>query len=222
MKNVLTLILSSAIAFTVQAQHLNIDFSMGSGAAFIVEDTQADDITYSPPVSTYLGFKFTPNESFWNLKLGFQYMKTNVTGFNWEGGYNVQQQYYDYLSSYYLPVYYYDRELDGEVGTYTAMISLEHLKSDKKFNLGFDVGMGLTLENFVKNRNYDTVGETNLYMSLKTSGIASFRLGKKTRLLLEPVAFWTNPYNSFDGKKYQMANEDLSLLLNLGVTYQLF
>ncbi|MGB0391174.1 MAG: hypothetical protein ACPGD5_06375 [Salibacteraceae bacterium] len=221
MKLIYTLAFSLSV-FITQAQHFDIQYSMGTGGAFIVEDSQVDNLHYSAPIATYIGFKFTPNESFWNLKLGFQYMKTNVTGFNWEGGYNVQQQYYDYLSSYYLPVYYYDRELDGEVGTYTAMISIEHLKSDKKINLGFDVGMGLTLENFVKNRNYDTEGETNLYMSLKTSVIASFRLGKKTRLQLEPVAFWTNPYNSFDGKKYQMANEDLSLLLHLGVTYQLF
>ena len=59
-------------------------------------------------------------------------------------------------------------------------------------------------------------------MSVNLSGIISSKLNENLTLQLEPTLLWTDPVNSFrESDKWEIAGEDLSILMQIGIKYKI-
>ncbi len=185
-----------------KAQNLEVGFGLGTGSAYIFENTDSGiDIDYSLPFSSYLDIKYSKPDSYFGLKLKFQYLNSAIEGRNWKSS---------------------NEPINGEVTSLTSMILLEHLKEDNKWNFGYNFGLGYTHQEFRQDLlNFSPVVDRN-FMSVNFSGIISSKLNDKLALQLEPTLLWTDPVGSFrESDKWQIAGEDLSILMQIGLKYKI-
>ena len=88
-----------------KAQNFDIGFGLGTGTSYIIESMdESINTKYSLPFSSYVNLKYPPASSYFNLKLNFQYINTEITGLNWK----------------------YNTPINGEVSSLTSFLLLEH------------------------------------------------------------------------------------------------
>ncbi|MDT0647064.1 hypothetical protein RM545_10205 [Zunongwangia sp. F260] len=185
-----------------RSQNLEVGFGLGTGSAYTYENFDSSvDINYSLPFSSYLDLKYSNTESYFGLKLKFQYLNAGIEGRNWKNN---------------------NEPIDGDVTSLTSMILLEHLKEDNTWNFGYNFGFGYTHQEFRQNLNILSPGITSNYMSVNFSGIISSKLTEDLALQIEPTLFWTDPVGSLRASdKWQIAGEDINILLQLGIKYKI-
>lgn len=185
-----------------KSQNLEVGFGLGTGSAYIFENADSSiDIDYSAPFSSYLDLKYSKPDSYFGLKLKFQYLNAGIEGKNWKSS---------------------NEPIDGDVTSLTSMILLEHLKEQNKWNFGYNFGFGYTHQEFRKDLiNLSPVVDRN-FMSFNFSGIISSKLNENLALQLEPTLLWTDPVSSFrESDKWEIAGEDLSILMQIGIKYKI-
>ena len=197
----ITLILLIA-TFEVKAQDLEVGFGMGTGAAYMYEHNDSSiDIDYSLPFSSYLDLKYSKPDSYFGLKLKFQYINAGIEGRNWKNS---------------------NEPIDGDVSSLTSMILLEHLKDGNKWNFGYNFGFGYTRQEFRRDLINLSPAVVSNFMSVNFSGIISSKLNENLTLQMEPTLFWTDPVGSLrDSDKWQIAGEDVSILMQVGIKYKI-
>ncbi|WP_019037785.1 hypothetical protein [Psychroflexus tropicus] len=202
-KVVLSTLLLILLSQECKSQHFDVGFGVGSGAAYLVEaNDNAVDISYALPFSSYLDLKFTPAESYFGLKLRFQYLNAGIEGENWKN---------------------FNQPIDGDVSSLTTLLMLEHLKDNQTWNLGYNFGVGYTYQSFRPDLTNLTPALESRFMSFLFSGLLSRTINDQLAIQLEPGLLWTDPVGSFrSSEKWQIAGEDLSVLLQAGVRYKLF
>lgn len=186
------------ISQTILAQNLEIAAGAGSGAYYIFEE--ADDnsnISYDGAASLYLDLKYNFN-NIEGLKLRLLNTSTSLKG-------------QDYQTR---------SPLDGTVDTYSFLMLYERLRTDKKFNVGYNFGLGHTIQNLNRAKNIPATAVEDRFMSVNLAGVFSVRLNNSLRLNAETGLLWTDPINTFRGSyDWQTAGEDLSFLVQVGLSY---
>lgn len=203
MKKIIFSMILILILFTEgKSQNLELGVGIGTGAAYLIENSDSGiDIDYSTPVSFYADLKYSKSENYFATKVRFQYLNAGIKGTNWENN---------------------NSELDGKVTSLTGFILLEHLKPDKDWNLGYNFGLGYTHQLL----RPDLVNSSNEiadnYMSFHIGGILSKKISEKISFKVEPSVLCTDPVNTFrSSDQWQIAGEDVSLLLQFGGVYRI-
>ena len=203
MKKIIFLIIFTIISFTEgKSQNLELGFGIGSGTTYLIENSDNGvNIDYSTPFSSYVDLKYSKPEKYFGAKLRFQYLNTGIKGTSWKNdSYNI----------------------DGEVTSLTTMILLEHLKSDGNWNFGYNFGLGYTNQTFRPDLTNSSDQILSNYMSFNFGGIISRNINENFLLRIEPSVLWTDPINSFrNSDKWQIAGEDISLLIQFGLVYRI-
>lgn len=194
--------------FNARAQEIEVGFSIGSGATYLVENLDDDlYVDYSPPVVLSAEFKYTPENSFFGIKLKYQNVNGSVEGYDWQ---IVNNQF---------PLFI---KFSGYVETRTIMFLLEHINDDgeSKFKIGYNFGIGLTDETFA----FDNIGSnksTDEFTMINIGGILKYPISSDISLNLSPSFQWNDPLNSLHSERFRMAGEDINLLVEFGLTYKL-
>ncbi|AGC77891.1 hypothetical protein LX97_03430 [Nonlabens dokdonensis] len=199
MKNIL-MVSSILISMTSIAQTFEIGAGAGSGAFYFIEDIDANAVAaYDSPASLYLDVKYNFKDRIDGLKLRLQNTSVNVVGND-----------YQTLAP-----------IDGTVEMFTTSLLYERLRTDKKFNVGYNAGMGITHQEFVRIKNMNLPPREDKFMTLSFDGIFTLRLDQNLRLNLNTGLLWTDPMNTFRGSdNWQTAGEDLSFLAQIGISYK--
>lgn len=188
--------------FEGRSQNVEVGFGLGTGAAYMIENGDRNvDIDYSLPFSSYLDLKYSRPDSYFGVKLKFQYLNAGIKGENWKS---------------------FNEPIDGDVTSLTSLILLEHLKEENKWNFGYNFGFGYTHQEFRQDLMNLSPGVESNFMSVNVSGIISSKLTEKLALQIEPTLLWTDPVGSFrHSDKWQIAGEDVSILIQIGVKYKI-
>jgi hypothetical protein len=203
MKKIALIIILVLISFTEgKSQSFELGYGVGSGTTYLIENSDNGiNIDYSTPFSSYIDLKYYKPEKYFGIKLRFQYLNTGIKGRSWKG---------------------FSSDIDGEVTSLTTMILLEHLNSNKKWNLGYNFGIGYSNEKFKQDFNNGPYNVESNYMSINFSGILNKKINENFSFQIEPSLLWTDPVNSLRNRdKWQIAGEDISLLIQLGITYKI-
>ncbi|ARN76666.1 hypothetical protein BST97_00855 [Nonlabens spongiae] len=186
------------ISQTMLAQNIEIGAGAGSGAFYLIEEIDDNSrAIYEGPASLYMDFKYNFN-GVEGVKLRMLHTSVMVEGQDYQSG----------LS------------LNGTVDAFSFLLLYERLRADKKFNVGYNFGLGHTIQNFNRNTRSGANDVQDRFMSLNFTGIASLQLSDRLRLKGEAGFLWTDPINSLRGSDYwQTAGEDLSFLVQLGLSY---
>lgn len=201
MKINLLLILLLGFSITGYAQNLDVGFGFGSGKSYIFESQDKNvDINYSAPFSNYLFLNYIPENSFFNLKLNFQYINSAIDGTSWKT----------------------NEAIKGEVSSLNTSLLMEHLPNNQIWNFGFNFGFGYTIENFISDLESREQSEFRRYMNTSASAMLSVNVSERIFVQLSPTLIWIDPVNSFrSSEKWNIAGEDLNLLVQLGFAYRL-
>ena len=182
----------------IKAQIFSADFDFGAGSSYIVENIQSSDqFQYNPSFAMKGAITYTSLDSYFGIKLQLLHVSTTFDGTS--GWYN-----------------YY-----GEVNTFTTSLLLTHINNTKKWNFGYNFGLGYTLEDYQSNRYKEYQNDLRRYMSITASGIVSVKTGDRFNVKLTPTVLWTDPINSFRTENWYSAREDVSVLLLIGFEYRL-
>ena len=203
MKRIILLTILTLISFTKgKSQNLELGFGIGSGSTYLIENSDSGvDIDYSIPFSSYIDLKYSNPEKYFGAKLRFQFLNTGIEGTNWKNDRN---------------------DIDGDVNSFTTMILLEHLKSDKNWNLGYNFGLGYTKQTFRPDLTNSSDQNVSGFMSFNLGIILNKRINENLAFNIEPGVLWTDPVNSLrNSDKWQIAGEDISLLLQFGLVYRI-
>lgn len=204
MKKITILFVVFALAFQGKAQTLELGLGVGSGAAYLFENSDKSvNISYSLPFSSFADLKYSHPDRYFGGRLKFQYLNTGVEGDDWKSG-------------------MYTDNVNGDVSSFTAMLLLEHLKTDKPWNFGYNFGIGYTNQKLRYDLVYHSYQIETGYMSAALGGIINRKLTENLSLTIEPSLFWTDPVNSLrNSDKWQIAGEDLSILVQVGIRYKI-
>ncbi|WP_037318811.1 hypothetical protein [Salegentibacter sp. Hel_I_6] len=185
-----------------KSQNLEVGFGLGTGSAYMYENSDSSiDIDYSLPFSSYLDLKYSKPDSYFGLKLKFQYLNAGIEGRNWKTS---------------------NEPIDGDVTSLTSMILLEHLKEENTWNFGYNFGFGYTRQEFRQDLTNLSPAVVSNFMSVNFSGIISSKLTENLALQIEPTLFWTDPVGSLrDSDRWQIAGEDVSILMQVGIKYKI-
>lgn len=196
----LSLIICLLVCISVSAQALTIAAGGGAGKAYIFEDADAaSDVEYSSAISLFMeaGYQFDDSNN--RLKIRLQQMQADIGGQDFRTNESVS----------------------GLLDTFTVLMMFESLSADRAFNLGYQYGMGYSLQQLETSPGIMAVVAEDRFMSLMGSAIASFRLKESLCLKLEIIGFWTDPISTVRGNDlWQTAGEDLSLLAQIGISYR--
>ena len=192
-------ILVSLLSLTATAQSLEVGAGAGTGAFYFIEEADNSVVTaFDSPASIYLDIKYNFKERIDGLKLRLQNTSVNIVGEDYQTG----------------------APLDGTVETFTTSILYERLRSDKVFNIGYNVGLGFTQQDFIQIKNRNNAPIEDRFMSISLNGIFSVWLQENLRLNANTGLIWTDPISTFKGaENWQTAGEDISLLAQIGVSY---
>ncbi|MDT0676711.1 hypothetical protein [Autumnicola musiva] len=203
MKKITLLLTFVLLSFTKgKAQTFELGFGIGSGTAYLVENLDDGiDIDYSTPLSSYVDLKYSKSDKYFGAKLRLQYLNAGIRGSNWKGlNYNI----------------------NGEVTSLTTLILLEHLKCNSKWNSGYNFGLGYTNQTFKPDLVNSINNIESTYLSINISGILNRKINENFSFQIEPNLMWTDPINSLRNReKWQIAGEDISMLIQLGLTYRI-
>ncbi len=183
------------------AQNIHLSYGLGTGSAYVFENIdQGVDIDYSLPFATYAGLKYSIPNAYFDVMLNFQYQNSGITGKSWKTGGSIE----------------------GEVSSFTSSVLLEHLEETKKWNFGYNFGLGYSNENYSPSLSYSVQSELRNYLSFTLSGIMSYQLSENLQLQMVPSLFWSDVVNSLrSSDHWNIAREDLSFLGQLGISYRL-
>lgn len=197
----LTITILGLLLFTIQlkAQSLSAGFEFGTGSSYMGENFESgNQIDFRASMTTGLNLKYTPHDSYFGLRLNVLYVSTLFYGHGlWNSKY------------------------DGEISTVTTSILLEHLNEYKKINFGYNLGFGITRENYSSQELWNRRSEVRNFMSISIGGILSYSLSERSNLNLSPSLLWTDPVNTFRTNNWYSGGEDISALIQLGYTYKL-
>ncbi|MCH8535265.1 MAG: hypothetical protein LAT51_09370 [Flavobacteriaceae bacterium] len=184
-----------------KSQEFEVGFGLGSGAVYLFEDYDSGiNIDYSLPFSSYVDLKYGKSENYFGVKLRFQYLNAGIKGNDWKNP---------------------NLEIDGEVSSLTTLFLLEHLPSNQNWSFGYNFGLGYTHQLFRPDLINSSDGIRSSFISFHLGGILRKKVNENFSLQLEPSLFWTDPVNSFrNSDKWQIAGEDLSVLVQFGMVYQ--
>jgi hypothetical protein len=189
-----------------QGQQLDISFGAGTGKSYIIESvSKTTNARYGLPGSFFSKLKFSPRKSSkWGTVLMFQQVTSTVSGS-------------DVVTS--IP-------LSGYVNSFSTSLLLEYENATKKsISYGCNFGIGLTNESIRPQRTNPTSNIQNTYPSLSTSLFYAYRLSNDFDFMLSPMLLWHDPSKSFSylfGKGGNLAGEDISVFLHLGIRYHIF
>lgn len=188
------------ISSVLTAQSFEIGAGAGTGAFYMIEN--ADDnvnLSYTNEASIYVDLKYTFKDRNDGFKLRFQNMHVEINGT-------------EYLSNVVL---------SGSVETFTTLLLYEFMPTEKNFNIGYNFGLGFTKQEYERFPSVIQFAPQDNYMSVAAGAITALKLNEKLFLRLETGLLWTDPINSFKGPaNFQTAGEDLSLLVQLGLSYR--
>jgi hypothetical protein len=201
-------ILSFLVLTTIatNAQKLEFGLSVGTGKTYIIEDLDKSiEVEYYLPVSFASDLKFTPFNSKWGIKLRLNYIESAVEGINLPP--NMAEPF------------------DGYVSTWTTFLLLENEILKDYSSYGFNFGLGFTdeiLEIDVKDPwNY----YRNKFPTLALGGHYTFKLNDNFDIQILPIFLVQDPYRLIDYLggivDPTIAREDLSILINFGIRYNI-
>ena len=200
------LIISCFFFIFSQAQQLDISLGAGTGKSYIVESVSKNtNARYGIPGSFFTKIKFSPRKSSkWGAVLMLQQVTSTVSGSDVITG---------------IP-------LNGYINTFKTSVLLEHENSNiKGMTYGYNFGIGLTNESIRSQRMNPTSNIQNTYPSLSASLFYAYRLTSDFDFVISPMFLWHDPIKSLNylfGSGGNLANEDISIFLNLGIRYHLF
>ena len=193
------LLLFVIVPFLGFSQSFEIGAGAGTGAFYFFESIDDNvDMDYSNAASIYVDAKYNFKDRYDGIKLRLQNTSVDLDGNDYQQGLRI----------------------DGNVETFTIALLYERLKSDKNFNIGYNFGVGHTVESLEPIRNQRGLDFEERFMNVSGAGIFSFRLNDTLRLRGETGLLWTDPVNTFRGSEnWQTAGEDLSFLVQIGISY---
>ena len=190
-----------AMADIVHSQSLSMGFEAGTGISYIGEnDPDKEFMQFDPSVAMGVNLKFTPKDSYFGLRLNIQHVNTH---YNDNSNWPIWGDYY------------------GEISTTTSSLLLEHLNTNKKWNFGYNFGMGVTQETYEKIGSASSSVNNSNFMSISGGGIVQFNLGEKSALYFSPSMLWTDPINTLYKNNWVSGREDIAFLFQLGYSYKL-
>jgi hypothetical protein len=184
-----------------QAQNVEVGFGFGTGATYIFENQDKNvDVSYSAPFSNYAHITYSPEDSYFDLKMNFQYLNSGIEGKNWKT----------------------ESPIKGEVSSFTSSLMLEHLTNNQTWNFGYNFGFGYTVENYIESFEFGTPSAYRRFMSATVSALLSANISERVSIQLSPSLLWSDPANSFrSSDNWKVAGEDLNFLTQLGFVYKL-
>lgn len=187
---------------SINAQSLEVGAGLGTGYFYFGEEVDnAAQTSFKNHRSLYFDLAYRIPESANAFKLRFQQTAVDVVG----------------------KEYRTQRPLDGSVETFTTAIVYERLNFNKRVNLGYQLGMGFTQEDLVVNTALNTVPERDRFTSVLIGAVASTDLSYRLRLNVELTGLWTDPLNTIrSSDQWQTAGEDISFILQAGLSFRLF
>ncbi len=189
-----------AMAGIVHSQSLSMGFEAGTGISYIGEATAESAVhDFNPSMVVGTHIKFTPKDCYFGVRLNLMNVSTLYT---------TKKE----------ATWYSGR---GQINTLTTSLMLEHLNTGKKFSIGYYFGMGMTRENYINEDWYEGKRGVSNYMSVSGGGLITYGLGDKSRLMLTPSFFWTDPLNTFREAHWVQAGEDIAFIFQLGYSYKL-
>ena len=205
MKKVL-LIICLIYVSKISSQNLEMGLSTGSGAIYIIENSEKNiNLNYGIPAIISADIKYTPENSFFGLKLRYQNIIGSLKGDNWQ---NIS------TSGVTLSV------INGTIENRTLMFLLERVNEKSKLNFGYNFGIGQTNEKI----NFDKKGKfkiENIYTILNFGGLIKYNLNSKLSLKFESSFIWNDPINSLYSENYKVGAEDINVLFQIGINYKL-
>lgn len=129
-------------------------------------------IDYSIPFSSYVDLKYSKTDSYFGVKLKFQYLNAGIEGTNWKSN---------------------STPINGDVTSLTTLILLEHLNNNDKWNFGYNFGLGYTSQKLRQNLSLFDQTVSSGYMSINASVILSKKINERLALQIEPTLLWTDP-----------------------------
>lgn len=205
MKKIVVLLTLFSCSIT-KAQSIDAGFSSGTGAIYIIENQDKNiNINYGSPLIVAADIKFTPQNSFFGIKLKYLNLNASLNGDDWQ---NLNNQ------SLFV------KNFEGTIENSTLSVHLEHISDNKKINIGYNFGLGQTKEKI----NFDKKGVNkieNEFFILNFGGIIKYSINSKVSLKFEPSFQWNDPINSLHPERYRMGSEDINLLFQFGVNYKL-
>jgi hypothetical protein len=190
------------LSFSSIAQTLEISGGAGTGAFYFGEEADNSIAnSFDNHRSLYFDLTYrkenTPNA----LKLRFQQTAVDIEGLE----------------------YRTNRTLDGSIETFSTALMYERLRFNRNINLGYQIGVGFTQEDFVVNKSISATPEQDRFASVILGTVATTRLSDNFRLNLELTGLWTDPLNTLRGSdNWQTGGEDISFILQAGISYKLF
>ncbi len=216
--------LAFCLSFRAKAQKLDFAFSAGTGKAYIFESIDKSvNVSYGMPLSFLAETKFTPKNASWGVKLRFQSIETTIKGENWESRNSFTT----------LPINaVIASPLNGYVNSQTTSLLLEKEINKlagtfgEKFSCGLNFGLGLTTETMQKQQTNSAEKTTKNYLSTTFGAHFTYKLNDNFDLQLLPTMLWQDPFKTISfltGKtRPNLAGEDLSMMVNVGVRYKIF
>jgi hypothetical protein len=162
------------------------------------------DVRYGAPLSLLSEIKYTSAGKSWGIKGRVQWLQSTLKGMHWV----------------------YKTPLNGYYSSITTSILLEKEWAKKNFSYGANFGTGLTSET-VQQQQYDAENaKRTIYPSISLGGHIAWSLSKDFDLQVQPVFLFQDPFKGMGvlwGKQNaNLAGEDISLLLNIGLRYRIF
>ena len=199
--------------FNAKAQKLDIAFSAGTGKAYIFESIDRSvNVNYGTPLSFLAETKFTPKNASWGIKLRFQSIETTIKGENWTEFFAPQIN--GYISSQTTSLLL-EKEINKFAGTF-----------GDKFSCGLNFGLGLTTETMQKQQTNPAEKTSKNYLSTTFGAHFTYKLNDNFDLQLLPTMLWQDPFKTISflsgNTRPNLAGEDLSMILNVGVRYKIF
>lgn len=181
------------------AQSFSLGFEAGTGASYMGENaSESNWYAFKPSMAMGVSLKYTPVDSYFGLRFNVLYVSTR---------FESKQEFS--LGQY-----------SGEISTVTTSLLLEHLNTDKRWNFGYNFGMGISRETYETSGWPSDYNYIQNFMSISGGGIVAYKMGDKSRLNLNPSFLWTDPVNTLRKDEWVRGREDISLLIQLGYTYK--
>ncbi len=212
------MLLSLSIFFTkntfLYAQKIEFGLHAGTGKLYIHEQ-MVTNVKYTLPTSLAMELKYTPTGKSWGIKLRVTSLQAGMTGENWDFRTKIVNSVFN------------NEGLNATINTFSTNILLE-----KQYNIcnklkgGFNIGFGITKENLENYNIYQSSFTRTLqYSNMMLGGILEYAISDNFGLQLQPTLMMQDVGRCLGVVartiKPQLAGEDVSFFVNLGVNYKL-
>lgn len=197
---IITLALVTAIFSDLKSQHLSATLSAGVGESYIIERLAQNGYPapdYRPSYALKSGLNYHFDETYFDL--GLSVIRSSTAFLSVQGCFGTF----------------------AKMNSTSVFLNARHLNTNKKVNLGYSFGLGISHE---RNAYYATSETFNhgkfTFASFNTSGILSYNVSKRISILLEPTLIWADINHTFSPDKWLFGREDLHFLTHLGIEYR--